>query len=286
MNRLGGFIDELERDWGVLVSSTYRGGSEAYVAAARTSDGTEAVIKIAIPGNVLSNEIRTLVHANGHGYVRLLQHDDARQAMLVERLGPSLAELGLPVETQIEILCVTLQRGWEVPANPSLPSGADKARWLSTFIAATWEELDKPCPESVIEQARSFARIRETSFDPDTAVLAHGDAQSANTLQVTKELSSISAQFKFIDPDGLFAERAYDLAIPMREWSKPLLEGDALKLGRERCAFLSRLTEVDARPIWEWGFIERVSTGLLALQVGAEQMGREMLDVASYWVRR
>ena len=37
------------------------------------------------------------------------------------------------------------------------------------------------------------------------------------------------------------------------------------------------------RGIWEWGFVERVSTGLLAIHVGADKMGREMLDAAEAW---
>ena len=69
----------------------------------------------------------------------------------------------------------------------------------------------------------------------------------------------------------------------MREWSEELLVGDAAKLGRERCARLARLTGVDPRAIWEWGFVERVSTGLLVTQVGTERLGREMLDVAEAW---
>ncbi|MGB0092162.1 MAG: hypothetical protein WBP81_06475 [Solirubrobacteraceae bacterium] len=43
---------------------------------------------------------------------------------------------------------------------------------------------------------------------------------------------------------------------------------------------LSQLTGVDAQPIWQCGFIERVSTGLLALRVGREALGRCMLAVA------
>jgi streptomycin 6-kinase len=40
---------------------------------------------------------------------------------------------------------------------------------------------------------------------------------------------------------------------------------------------------VDTRGIWEWGFVERVSTGLLALQVDADPSGRGMLAVAQAW---
>jgi hypothetical protein len=50
----------------------------------------------------------------GREYARLLAYDPARQAVLQERLGPSLADLGLPVEAQIEIICATLRRAWRI----------------------------------------------------------------------------------------------------------------------------------------------------------------------------
>ncbi len=283
---LGGVIEQLENDWDVVVGSTLHGGSESYVAAATTGDGADAIVKIAIPGNDLAGEATTLRLAKGHGYARLLEHDAARQAMLQERLGASLAELGLPSIRQIQIICATLRRAWQIPppASATLPSGADKAHRLAQFIAATWEELNRPCPEPVIEQALSFAAVRRGAFDPKAAVLVHGDAHARNTLQDLQHRSTAGARFKFIDPDGLVAERAYDLAIPMREWSSEL-EGDPARLGRERSGLLGHLTGVDAQAIWEWGFVERVSTGLLLMQVGAESVGRQMLAVAHHWLQ-
>jgi streptomycin 6-kinase len=284
---LGGVIQQLEHDWDVAVGATLHGGSESYVAAATTGDGVDAVIKIAIPGNDLAGEATVLRLANGHGYARLLKHDPARQAMLAERLGASLAELGLPVTTQIEIICATLRRAWQIPppASAGLLPGADKARRLAQFIAATWEELNRPCPQPIIEQALVFAEVRRRAFDPQTAVLVHGDAQASNTLQDLHHRPAAGARFRFIDPDGLVAERAYDLAIPMREWSSELLEGEPARLGRQRSSLLGRLTGVDPQAIWEWGFVERVSTGLLAMQVGAEDVGRQMLAVAGHWLQ-
>jgi streptomycin 6-kinase len=284
---LGDVIEQLQHAWDVVVGATLHGGSESYVAQATTGDGVDAIIKIAIPGNDLACEATTLRLANGHGYARLLRHDPAHQAMLAERLGASLAELSLPVKTQIEIICATLRRAWQIPtpASASLPSGADKARWLGQFIAATWEELNRPCPEPIIEQALSFAEARCRAFNPQTAVRVHGDAQASNTLQDLQHRATAGAGFKFIDPDGLVAERAYDLAIPMREWSSELLEGNPARLGRERSGLLGHLTGVDTQAIWEWGFVERVSTGLLAMQVGAEYVGRQMLEVAGHWMQ-
>ena len=280
---LGRLIDELERGWGVTVGATLPGGSEAYVAAARTDAGDDAVVKLEMPPyESFAGEVRTLAAAEGRGYARLLQYDEERGATLQERLGPSLGDSGLPVPIQMEILCATLRRAWKVPAPAGLQTGAEKARWLSEFIAATWEETNRPCSARVVEQALAFAEVRGAAFDPDDAVLVHGDAHSDNALR-DPEHAVPAARFKLVDPDGLLAEPAYDLAVPMREWSGELLLGDAARLGRERCSHLSRLTGVGYRVIWEWGFVERVSTGLLVTRVGADRLGREMLDVAEAW---
>lgn len=271
----------LEREWDVVVGATLRGGSDSYVAEATTGDGQAAILKVALPGDGVSHQIETLLRAGGRGYVRLLRHDMERQAMLQERLGAPLAELGLSVRAELEVICSTLRRAWDVAPEPSFQSGAGKAGWLGEFIAATWRELNHPCGEEVIECALSFAEERRCAFDPDRAVLVHGDAHRANTLMVLDEAPPPGARFKLVDPDGLFAEPACDLAVPMREYSRELLDApDTVHAARERCAHLSRLTSVEPRAIWEWGFMERVSTGLLCLRVGREPLGREMLSVA------
>jgi streptomycin 6-kinase len=69
----------------------------------------------------------------------------------------------------------------------------------------------------------------------------------------------------------------------MREWGAELLAGDPLALGRRRCDRLARLTGVAPEPIWHWGLIERVSSGLLLLQLGLERSGRQFLNVADAW---
>ena len=93
-----------------------------------------------------AHEIRMLRIVEGGGCPRLLAHDEQRRAMLLERLGRPLSELGLPLPAQLEIICATLQRVWRpAPADAGLPTGADRARWLATFIARSWEELGRPC---------------------------------------------------------------------------------------------------------------------------------------------
>ena len=39
-------------------------------------------------------------------------------------------------------------------------------------------------------------------------------------------------------------------------------------------------TEADVTAIWEWGVVERVSTGLLLTSIGVQPVGRQMLGAA------
>ena len=69
-----------------------RAGTEAYVAPATLADGTAAVLKVLLPwpGGPPNHESAVLRLAGGHGLVRLLRHDDARGALLLEALGTPL----------------------------------------------------------------------------------------------------------------------------------------------------------------------------------------------------
>jgi streptomycin 6-kinase len=154
----------------------------------------------------------------------------------------------------------------------------------STFIADLWEQLDRPCSEPALETALAFVLARAKAFDKDRAVLVHGDAHNGNTLQTLSRDSQAQASFKLIDPDGLVAEATYDLGVLMREWIDELL-ADPVRLGRERCAYLSYLTGADTQAIWQWGVIQCWSTGLLLLRVGQKPLGIQMLKVAEAWTR-
>jgi len=279
---LGELVDELEREWDLSVGHAFSTGTEAFVAEALSADGRQTVLKIAIPGLDPSHrELRTLLAANGRGYVQVLRHNAGRGAMLLERLGPQLHQLGLPLDAQIEIICATLRDAWRpLPEGLQLMSGGEKASSLAAFIETTWAALGKPCSERAIDKARSFAEVRRQAFDPQNAVLAHGDAHAWNTLLVP---AGGPQRFKLVDPDGLFIERAYDLCISMREWPSELLMGDPLELGRRRCRQLARLSGVGPEPIWQWGFIESLSNGLLLKQKGLDKLASEFLTVVSAW---
>jgi len=283
-------IAELEREWRVSVGVPIVGGSSGYVAEAVAADGTEAVLKLGIPDGLdgqgdFARELATLLLANGRGYVRVLNADEYRRAMLQERLGRSLDELDLPVETQIEIVATTLGQSWRRPAHlPPTRTGREQARYVAQAIVARWERLGQPCPRATVEQAIDYAHARSKAFDAATAVLIHGDAHPANVLEAVRG-GGAHGEFKLIDPDGMLSEPAHDLAIPLRDWSDELLARDAAEVGLEWCAQLSRISGVDSRAIWQWAFLERVSTGLY-MKFLRDPDGDKLLAVAATWTGR
>ena len=111
---LPGLIAELEAGWSVSVGRPFPHASEAFVAEARLADGTPAVLKLLIPqdGAAGRHEITMLRLTGGRGCAGLLRDDAARGALLLERLGPSLYELGHPLAERLEILVTAAATVW------------------------------------------------------------------------------------------------------------------------------------------------------------------------------
>src|SRR5580693_8494313 len=174
---LPGLIAELKAEWLVSVGRPFPHSSEAFVAEASLADSTPAVLKLLIPqdGAAGRHEITMLRLAGGRGCAGLLRDDAARGALLLERLGPSLYELGHPLAERLEILVTAAATVWRPAAGSGLPTGADKARQLVDFVTTEWEELGHPCTEAAVEHALACAARRIAAHDDERAVLVHGE---------------------------------------------------------------------------------------------------------------
>jgi streptomycin 6-kinase len=282
LTELPDVVDALVDQWGLSLGARFDGGTAAYVAAATDVDGRECVLKVAM---LLDDEDRiafdrsVLVHglADGRGCAALIAHDADAPAMLLERLGPNLHDLGMAVPDILDAVADTLGTFWRpVPDGIDLPTGADKAQWLAGFIVSTWETLDRPVERRVIDRAVGLCDARAQAYDAGVAVLVHGDAHGWNTVAAGRG----GGTFKLVDPEGVRSSPEHDLAVPMREYNEPLLDGDTARLVRARAEHLAARCDVDADAVWEWGFIERVSTGLVALAHFTDGSGGPFLEVA------
>jgi streptomycin 6-kinase len=268
---LSDIVAELATSWNITVGTTFPDATEAYVAEALRDDGELLVLKIHIPreGVFAQSEITTLKLANGDGCVLLVDYDVALGALLLERLGPSLHDLALPIDRRHEILCGVAERMWRPAPDCALPNGRQKATAQMESIRTLWEELDHPCSERVVEYALECGERRSAAHDDESAVLVHGDIHQWNTLQAKD-------RFKLVDPDGGVAEAEFDLGVLMREDPVELIQGDP----KDRARFLSARCDLDVEAIWEWGSVQRVWNGLLCFKDDLQPFGRQMLEAA------
>lgn len=281
LDELPGVVDALARQWKLEVGRSYSGGTAGVILETIDDQGCPGVLKIAMAlddegREAFTRSVHALRLAEGRGCVRLRSVDASAAAVVLERLGPNLAELGLSVPAILDAVCSALALLWR-PAEPAgLRSGPDQVAWLADFIPATWDALGRPCERSLVDRALALCGRRADAFSPSRAVLAHGDAHGWNTVAVG------DGTYRLVDPEGLWAEPEHDLSVLMREYNGPLLEGDTSTLVRARAAHLAARCEVDADAVWEWGFIERVATGLASMrQLGDVDGGRQFLAVAA-----
>jgi streptomycin 6-kinase len=270
LEQLDATVGRIAADWELQVGRVLDGGSGALVAEVVMADGVPAILKVAVPDPDISTiEADILRAADGRGYARLYHHNREQRAMVVERLGTEMALQGLPQDRQLPLYCTAIQEAWKVAFSPDgLIDGAEKARWLADFIPRTWEALGRPCTERTVAVALDFAARRKAAFDPARAVICHGDAHPGNLLAPLREGGS----YKFIDPEPGFIEPEYDLGCWLRGWRPAQRnEPDPGRLAREAAVQLAELTGTNTEAIWEWGFVERVSSGLLLMHLGHEE---------------
>ena len=274
-------LDELaarfESDWELEFGAVLAGGTEALVVAARLRDGREVVLKLGLPGSAdIGAEVKAYELCNGNGYASLIQYDLEANALLLEKLDASLATENRAIETQIRVITETLMPSWiKLESAQGLMTGKEKAEWLANFIETQWQENNKPCPRSVVHRALDFCAERTDAFSFDDAYLVHGDAHPHNVLAVPN-----SGDYRLVDPDGLCAEKACDLAVPMREWSEDLLDGNTARQARQRCDLLATLSGAPERAIWQWGYMERISTALVLKSIDQDKEAELMFVVA------
>src|SRR5437870_5272433 len=79
---------ECRQLWSLRLDQPYRYAYASLAMPAELPDGTRVVLKIQFPDRESEHEAEALIAWNGEGTVRLLGHDPARHALLIERCEP------------------------------------------------------------------------------------------------------------------------------------------------------------------------------------------------------
>jgi streptomycin 6-kinase len=177
----------IPEDWGLELGETYDSPHSELVAAARLPDGTEAVVRVQLPDDVESeHEADALRLWNGHGAVRLLAHDPARRALLIERCVP-----GRPLGHEyggdaLNVAADLMQRLWRPPPDgvPWRRLELEAERWL-VELPERWGRHGRPFERRLLDAG--LDALRTLGPTQEDLVLCHQDLHGGNILRAERE---------------------------------------------------------------------------------------------------
>jgi streptomycin 6-kinase len=202
LDELPHLVAELSDRWSLRLGQPFDGEdvSCAWVAPAVTSDGRSLVLKLGMPHFEGEHEIEALRLLDGDPTVRLIEADNERNAMLLERCSPGTSLRSQPETEQDVIIAALLRRFWRVPpAYHPFRHLSDMLRYWSEETrrdAARWTDSGL-----VHEGLRAFEEMAAPS--PSDVLLAT-DLHAGNVLEAERE------PWLVIDPKPFVGDKAYD----------------------------------------------------------------------------
>ncbi len=244
--------------WDLIVDGPYQpGGTNSWVAAARTASGDDVVLKVGWTHDEARDEAAGLRVWAGGGAVRLLAVDHAGDttALLLERCDPGSTLHGLPEPEQDLVIAELLTEMWQAP------------------IDGEFRHLESMCVEWVGEHsaAATAGAIAGGATDPLDPGLVRMGLELFRTLPTTTERTCLLATdlhagnvlaarrrpWLVIDPKPYLGDPTYDLLQHMLNCPSRLFEDPAALAGR-----LADLSGVDIHRLLQWLFARCVQESI------------------------
>jgi streptomycin 6-kinase len=266
LESLPSIVDACRERWSLDIGAPLEGGNVSLVLDARLPDGSRAVLKINFPDEESEHEADALRHWSGRGAVRLLGHDEASRALLLERCEP-----GTPLwsveddEAATRIAAEALRRIWSAPP-PSQPFRllADEAARWAVELPALWEAQGEPFDRTLVDEA--VAACTELASEQGEQVVLHQDFHGGNVLRAERE------PWLVIDPKPLVGEREFDAASLLRDRRWLLGQpGDAARLDA-RLGILTDELDLDRERMRRWGVAHALAWGFSDDKVEADMI--------------
>lgn len=252
LNQLPDLLKYFQDAWSLTFHASPFPPSYHYVIPCQTQHGRDAVLKVGVPNPELSTEIKALRHFEGKGAVRLLEADQKRGGLLLERITPGTALLDVKDNTYAAQAAANVAKKlWRPPPhNHHFPTVED---WGQGFqrLQKEFQGGTGPFPKMLIEKAEAlFKDLLSSISDP---VLLHGDLHHRNILKAQRD------PWLAIDPKGLIGEPAYEIGAYLRNpFPEILQDADIQKMTAERIEIFADILSLDPSRIIGWGFSQAV----------------------------
>jgi streptomycin 6-kinase len=239
---LAGIAADVAEEWGVVLGEPFALSRFSFVAPA----GVDTVLKVTpSDDDEADQEADALEVWNGDGAVRLLRHDRARRAMLLERARPGtdLSELAEDEATAIAVE-VGL-RLWRPATEPF--------RWIGDHVPFWLDRAERSAQEG--RELIPLARKLYASLDVGRDVLVHGDFHHHNILRD-------GDRYLAIDAKAMLGEPEYDIPSFLRN---PLFSTMTLEVTERRLAAFAA-AGLDESRMRAWAVIRHALLGADANQ--------------------
>jgi streptomycin 6-kinase len=239
-------LAETAASWCLTLGPAYPAGAAGHAVRAERPDGTPAVLKLSNPHRESLQEADALERWDGDGAVRLLDRDEARNALLLERCEPGTFLSGS--DDALDVLIGLLPRLWRTGAG--FGTLEDEAAIWADDIARDVRD------ENLRDAALHY--LRELPATQGEQVLLHQDLHGDNVLAARRE------PWLVIDPKPLAGEREFSVA--------PIVRSG--ELGHGKRAVLHRLDRLTA----ELGLDRDRALGWTVAQTVAWSAGNDYIE--------
>jgi streptomycin 6-kinase len=211
----------------------------------------------------LRNEIAALQAYDRRGAVRLIDADDDRGALLLERVLPGDMLSTIEDDDKATRIAAGVMRKLRCPSpkEHSFPAVADWARGMDR-LRVHYRGGTGPFPKRLIEEAESlFADLLPSQGEP---VLLHGDLHHFNILRHGDGWLSI-------DPKGVVGEAEYEVGALLRNPDpERLARPEAVALQTRRIEILAEELGFDKKRLRDWAVAQAVLSGWWGVEDGGE----------------
>lgn len=243
-------IAETSARWGLTNVQPVQNLSYNFVAFANRGD-VQVVLKIGLPSRETKSEMAALHLFNGEGACRLIDYDEEKYWMLLERLQPGamLSTLG-DDEEATHIAVEVMQKIWRsAPEDDVFIRLSDWFDGLKS-LRAMFQDRTGPLNEKLVDRVEGS--VKDFFAENDKPVLMHGDFHHFNIL-------SSERGWLVIDPKGVIGPAGYEVGpFLINPWGDLLSGTDYQRMTKRRIDILHERLGFERERIRDWGLAHAI----------------------------
>ena len=250
LDALPDLIAEASAHWGLTNVEPAQNLSYNFVAFANRGD-VQIVLKIGLPNHETKSEMAALRLLNGQGACRLIDYDEEKYRMLLERLNPGVMLSTMEDDEQAtHIGAEVMQKIWK-PA-PQDEVFIQLSDWFDGLkrLREMFNGGTGPLNEKLVERVEQS--VKDFFAENHKPVLMHGDFHHFNIL-------SSERGWLVIDPKGVIGPAGYEVGpFLINPWGDLFNGIDQRRMTLRRIDILHERLGFERERILEWGVAHAV----------------------------